>query len=149
VFSNRLHLLPVLALLAVRAPLGGQQGRRTLPGTRTDSSATPGTASVLRPSGTGARAAYGVIDGLVTDTSLVPPRGARVSILRTSLQVGTGPRGRFRIVDVPSGQYIVIVRRSGYFPSSQVLQVNPSDTRLISYTLAAVPAQLAQVTITE
>jgi hypothetical protein len=84
----------------------------------------------------------------VTDTSLAPLRGARVSVLRTSLQVGTGPNGRFRIVDVPSGQYIVIVRRAGFHPASQVLQVNPSDTLRLSYTLSEAAAELAPVTVT-
>src|ERR1019366_4036486 len=144
---NRLRPWLVLSFLAAQATLAAQEVRRTLPGTRPDS-ATARTRPGVMPGSAEATVAYGVIDGLVTDTSLVPLRGARISILRTSLQVGTGPNGRFRIVDVPSGQYIVIVRRAGFHPTSAVLQVSPSDTLRLSYTLSAAPAELTPVTIT-
>jgi hypothetical protein len=145
--QNHRRLLLVLAIVAARAPLAAQQVRRTLPGTRPDTAtATPEPLS--KPHAAPAKAGFGVIDGLVTDTSLVPLRGARVSVLRTSLEVGTGPNGRFRIVDVPSGQYIIIVRRVGFRPSSQVLQVDASDTLRISYTLSEAPTELAPVTVT-
>jgi len=144
---NRLRLALALSVLVVaREPLAAQQIRRTLPGTRPDTAAAK-TDPGVRPGTAAQQAAYGVIDGLVTDTSLVPLRGARISILRTSLQVGTGLNGRFRIVDVPSGQYIVIVRRAGFHPTSAVLQVSASDTLRLSYTLSEAPSELAPVTI--
>ena len=77
----------------------------------------------------------GTIDGVVSDTNLVPLRGAFVSILGTKIRVGTGPNGRFRIVDVPAGQYLVIVRRGGYHPTSAVIEVPTTDTLRLSYTL--------------
>jgi hypothetical protein len=57
----------------------------------------------------------------------------------TKVRVGTGPNGRFRIVDIPAGQYLVIVRRVGYRPASSVVEVAAGDTARLSYTLADVP----------
>ena len=67
--------------------------------------------------------AFGTIDGVVSDTSLVPMQGAFISILGTSIRVGTGPNGRFRITKIPTGQYLVIVKRVGYRPASAVIEV--------------------------
>jgi hypothetical protein len=148
VCSSRVGALGAISLFVGVASLGAQQKARALPGTRPDTVATksrPGDP----PGDLVPKTSYGVIDGLVTDTSLVPLRGARISILRTTLSVGTGPNGRFRIVDVPSGQYIVIVRRAGFHPTSAVLQVSPLDTLRLSYTMEEAPAELATVTVTE
>jgi hypothetical protein len=145
--SHRFRLLVALFVVAAQAPLAAQQVRRTLPGTRADTTAA--VRPPQQPDGSPQKATFGVIDGLVTDSSLVPLRGARVSIVRTLLQVATGPNGRFRILDVPSGQYIVIVRRAGFHPTSAVLQVNGSDTLRLSYTLQQAPAELAPVIIAE
>jgi hypothetical protein len=145
---SRVRIALLCAVLIVRAPLAAQQVRRTLPGTRPDTAAAtvrPG----IQPDGAVPKANLGVIDGLVTDTSLVPLRNARVSILRTAIQVGTGPNGRFRIVDVPSGPYIVIVRHAGFHPTATILQVPASDTLRLSYTLTEAPTELAPVVIAE
>ena len=145
---HRLRIALACGALAAGAPLAAQQVRRTLPGTRPDTTPTA-TRPGLQPDGAMPKPRLGVIDGLVTDTSLVPLRNARVSILRTSIQVGTGPNGRFRIVDVPSGPYIVIVRHAGFHPTATILQVPASDTLRLSYMLAEAPTELAPVVITE
>ena len=145
---NRHRLLVVLALLVARAPLAAQLRATTLPGTRRDTGSV-GAPRRVQPDSAFGPMKYGVIDGLVTDSSLVPLRGARISILRTSLQVATGPNGRFRIVDVPSGQYVVIVRRAGFHPTSAVLQVLASDTLRLSYTLNEAATELEPVTVSE
>lgn len=80
-----------------------------------------GTAS-LRAGGQ-TRTPTGVVDGLVTDTSLVPLAGATASILGSSLQVVTGESGRFRIIGVPVGRYIVVIHRVGYVPEAVSLSV--------------------------
>jgi hypothetical protein len=77
----------------------------------------------------------GTIDGVVTDTSLLPLPDARASILGTSLQVVTGESGRFRILAVPPGHYILIVRRLGFTPTSASLQVAGGDTLRMSFAL--------------
>jgi carboxypeptidase family protein len=92
----------------------------------------------------------GTIDGVVSDTSLEPIQAAFVSILGTPIRVGTGPNGRFRITNVPAGQYLVIVRRVGYHPTSGVVDVAPSDTLRLSYTLDKIRAEeLQPVVVTE
>ena len=93
--------------------------------------------------------AFGTIDGVVSDTSLVPMQGAFISILGTAIRVGTGPNGRFRITKIPTGQYLVIVKRVGYRPVSAVIEVPSVDTVRLSYTLERVTETLETVTITE
>lgn len=61
-------------------------------------------------------------------------------MLRTPLRLFTNAHGRFRIVDVAAGQYILIVRRMGFRPVSQVVEVRERDTLRVSYELERVPA---------
>ena len=108
------------------------------------------TALAKRDSSLSARA-FGTIDGVVSDTNLVPLRAAFVSILGTKIRVGTGPNGRFRIVNVPAGQYLLVVKHVGYHPSSSVVDVAVSDTLRVAYTLSEAPAvtMLGTVVVTE
>jgi hypothetical protein len=92
---------------------------------------------------------FGVIDGAVSDTNLAPLRAAFVSIVGTKIRVGTGPNGRFRIVDVPAGQYLLVVRRVGYHPASSTIELAANDTLRLAYTLDPAPAtELAPVIVT-
>lgn len=91
----------------------------------------------------------GTIDGVVTDTNLVPLRGAFVSILSSRIRVGTGPNGRFLITNVPVGQYLLVVKRGGYRPTSAVVEVHAADTLRLSYTLANAPTTLDPVIVNE
>ena len=96
-----------------------------------------------------ARRAAGVVDGVVSDTGLSPLQGAFISILGTKIRVGTGPSGRFRITDVPAGQYLLIVKRVGYHPASSAVDVIASDTLRLSYTLEKLrPEELEAVVVT-
>jgi len=98
---------------------------------------------------TAARRPSGVVDGIVSDTGLAPLQGAFVSILGTKIRVGTGPSGRFRITDVPAGQYLVIVKRVGYHPASSAVEVAASDTLRLAYSLEKLrPEELDAVVIT-
>ncbi len=81
------------------------------------------------------RANLGVIDGFVSDTNLVPLRGAYVTLPQVRVRIGTSPAGRFRIDSVAAGQYLVIVRRAGYRPTSEILNIAAGDTVRVSYTL--------------
>jgi hypothetical protein len=109
--------------------------------------------SQIRPVGTGptpiAPIARGTVDGVVSDTGLVPLQAAFVAILGTKIRVGTGPNGRFRITNVPAGEYLVIVKRVGYHPTSGVVDVPASDTVRLAYTLDKLrPNELETVVIT-
>jgi hypothetical protein len=140
---HRFRMLLALSALAAWAPVSAQQIRRTLPGSR-DSASAPRVPTIVEPG------PVGVIDGLVTDTTLAPLRGAYVSVMRTPLSVATGPNGRFRITNIPVGQYIVIVKRAGFHATSQVLEVTAKDTLRLSYTLGLLnPNELAPIVITE
>ncbi len=79
--------------------------------------------------------AYGVIDGLVTDTLLTPLGSAAISVVGIDARVVTSENGRFRMLQVPPGQYLLVARRIGYAPTSGIIQVPSDDTLRLSYTL--------------
>jgi hypothetical protein len=112
--------------------------------------ATAGTfALAQQPAGTAKRApALGTVDGLVTDTSLAPIAGATVSIAGSTIQVVTGTNGRFRMVQVPSGEYIVVVRHLGFAPVWASLQVDAADTLRLSFALEHTTSELDTVKVT-
>lgn len=104
---------------------------------------------VAPPNAARAAAALGVIDGLVTDTTLRPIAMAEIAILRTDIRIETNGAGRFRFVDVPPGQYLLITRRLGYRPVSAIVQVGRADTLRLSYTMEPVTQTLEPVVVTE
>ena len=79
---------------------------------------------------------FGVIDGVVTDTLLQPLNAADVTVVGTAARVVTGANGRFRMLQVPPGQYLLVVRRIGYAPTSGIIEVPAADTLRLAYTLA-------------
>jgi hypothetical protein len=93
--------------------------------------------------------ASGVIDGAVADTALRPVSFAEVVILRTDIRMQTNAAGRFRFVDVPPGQYLLIVRRIGFRPTSSIIQVGARDTLRLSFALEPALLQLDTVIVTE
>lgn len=80
------------------------------------------------PAGAQAPPRAGVIDGVVTDSALVPLSDATVSFLGSNVRVVTGPNGRFRVRDLNPGAYFLIVRRIGFEASSLRLELSPGDT---------------------
>lgn len=78
---------------------------------------------------------YGVIDGIVTDTLLRPLGTADVSVVGIGARVVTSENGRFRLLQVPPGQYLLVARRIGFAPTSGIIQVPQGDTLRLSYTL--------------
>lgn len=82
-----------------------------------------------------ATALHGVIDGVVSDTLLQPLNAADVTIVGAGVRVVTGANGRFRMLQVPKGQYLLVVRRIGYAPTSGVIDVPAGDTLRLAYTL--------------
>jgi hypothetical protein len=92
---------------------------------------------------------FATIDGIVTDSTMRPLQNVSVSILRTAVEVKTGDNGRFRILQLPPGDYVIIVRRVGFSPVSAVIRATPGDTLRTSYELGPSPINLPGVTITE
>lgn len=78
---------------------------------------------------------YAVIDGVVTDTLLNPLDNADVTVIGTSAKILTGENGRFRMMQVPAGQYLLVVRRIGFSPTSGIIEVPAGDTVRLSYAL--------------
>lgn len=78
---------------------------------------------------------YGMIDGAVTDSTLKPLAVADISVVGIGARVTTAANGRFRFLQVPPGQYLIVVRRIGYAPASGIVQVGARDTLRLSYTL--------------
>jgi hypothetical protein len=107
------------------------------------------TASTVLAQDPPGKRVLGTVDGIVSDTGLAPLQGAFVSILGTKIRVGTGPNGRFRITNVPPGQYLIIVKRVGYHPASSAVEVAAPDTLRLSYTLEKLrPEELEAVVVT-
>ncbi len=81
------------------------------------------------------RGGWAVIDGVVTDTLLTPLDNADITVIGTGAKVVTGGNGRFRMMQVPAGQYLLVVRRIGFAPSSGIIEVPAGDTVRLSYAL--------------
>ena len=79
--------------------------------------------------------AQSVIDGVVTDTLLRPLVSADISVVGTAARVVTGENGRFRMLQVPPGQYLIVVRRIGFAPTSGIIDVRDNDTLRLTYSL--------------
>jgi len=93
--------------------------------------------------------ALAVIDGIVTDTLLQPLGAADVTVVGAGARVVTGENGRFRMLQVPAGQYLLVVRRVGYAPTSGIIDVPAADTLRVSYTLARSVSMLDTIRVKE
>ncbi len=127
-------LMPLISLDA------GAQVRPTLG----DRAAAGKAREIVRPTGQ-----LAVIDGIVTDTLLRPLGSADVSVVGIGARVVTSENGRFRMLQVPAGQYLLVVRRIGYAPTSGIIQVPEADTVRLSYTLVRSDRMLDTVRVKE
>jgi hypothetical protein len=94
--------------------------------------------------------ATAVILGTVADTGLRAIGGANVSFAGTSLRVSADSSGRFQIVHVPAGRFVMIARNIGYRPTTSLVDVRDGDTLRLAFTLEPTTAQeLATVVVTE
>jgi len=84
----------------------------------------------------------GTIDGIVTDTNVVSLGNATISMLGSALRVATGDNGRFRIVDVQPGNYVLSVRHIGYASLAVALSIAAGDTARPSLTMRPIVAAL-------
>lgn len=92
---------------------------------------------------------YGVIDGSVTDTLLKPLPVADITVVGTGSHVTTTANGKFRFMQVPAGQYLMVVRRIGFAPTSSIVQVGKGDTLRVNFTLARSVAVIDTVRVRE
>lgn len=97
----------------------------------------------------GARSGNGVILGTVTDSALQPVADAEVSFVASRVRVTADGRGRFQIVDVPSGDYLLMVRRLGHRSVTASVTIHGGDTLRLAFMLEPSVAEMAPVTVTE
>lgn len=83
-----------------------------------------------------------VIDGTITDTALAVIVGAQVSVLGSHVQVTTGSNGRFRIVALPLGTRVLMVRRLGFEAIAYPVRLETPDTLRLSIALNPVAQTL-------
>lgn len=104
-------------------------------------------ASVYATVGMTPLAQRGAIDGIVTDANLTPLPDASVSILGSNVRVTTGASGRFRIVQLAPGNYVVAVHRLGYAPVSAAMDIAADDTLRPSFALEPIASALDTMVI--
>lgn len=74
--------------------------------------------------------------------------GRTLFVASGGARVVTSESGKSRFLQVPAGQYLVIVRRIGFAPTSGVIDVSADDTLRLSYTLSQSVATLDTMTVT-
>jgi hypothetical protein len=94
-------------------------------------------------------AGMGTIDGVVTDTMLVPLTSATISIHGSNIRVVVGDNGRFRIGALQPGEYIVVAHRLGYEPLTARVTVTVTDTARLAFALDRVVMRLDTVVVEE
>jgi hypothetical protein len=109
-----------------------------------------GLALLLAAASAAAQTPTAVILGVVADTNLRAVGGADVSFAGSGVHVSTDSLGRFRVVRVPAGRFLMIARGIGYRPATSAVDVADGDTLRLAFTLEPATAQeLATVLITE
>ena len=76
-----------------------------------------------------------VIDGYISDADLAPIAEASVSLLGRSAHVVTRDNGRFRIIGLAAGTYVVVANRLGYTPATVRIELAAGDTARPSIAL--------------
>lgn len=86
---------------------------------------------------------YSVV-GRVVDSTANPIPNADVGIGPLRAAVKTDAYGRFRLLEIPAGHYLVEIRKIGYGPVNVGIEI-PRDTSLTSVALAAGAVELQTV----
>jgi hypothetical protein len=103
-----------------------------------------------QPSAPGPAAAEGSVTvlGFVTDTTSAPVPAAEVLVAGTPVVARTDARGAFQLDGVRPGTLTLTVRRLGFRARSDEFRTRPGDTLQLVLDLVAVPAELAEVSVT-
>jgi hypothetical protein len=91
----------------------------------------------------------GVIVGVVSDTALRPIAGADVAIAGSTVRITTDSLGRFRIINVPAGRFVLTARSIGRAPAANLIEVGANDTLNLSFTLETSAQLLSTVVVKE
>lgn len=109
----------------------------------------PGLTAELFAQGALIAGGRGVITGTVTDSALRPLGGVDVTVVGTSSRLATDSEGRFQLLQVAPGDFLVWVRRLGYQPASVVVNIGAADTLRLAFVLEPAVTALGSVVITE
>src|SRR5688572_4962711 len=91
----------------------------------------------------------GTLRGRVVDaTNQRPLAGAQVSVSGTMIVGATGLTGEYTLVNVPSGERTVTVRRIGYTPGSQAATIPAGAEARLDFALGVSAIQLDKVVVT-
>ena len=96
-----------------------------------------------------AQAPTGTISGRVTDASV--GRGlpdVQITVTGTRIGALTGPNGEYTLTGVPTGPRTITVRRIGYQPATQAVQVVPGATTTADVALGVSAINLSEVVVT-
>ena len=93
--------------------------------------------------------ATAVIVGAVTDTALRPIAGAEVGIAGSSVRIATDSLGRFLIINVPAGRFVLTARSIGRSPAANLIEIGVNDTLNLAFTLEPSAQMLSTVVVTE
>jgi iron complex outermembrane receptor protein len=77
----------------------------------------------------------GTIAGQVTDADDTPLEGVNVLVEGTTRGAATGPNGRFRIDDVPTGEPTVVARFVGFRTARRTVTVSAGETARVTFVL--------------
>src|SRR5687768_15971252 len=89
----------------------------------------------------------GTISGVVLDSLGTPLSGAQITVASSSSRAISDGAGEFRLVGVPTGSLELQVRRLGYRPTSQPLNIQPGANPRLAIRLAALTLQLPSVEV--
>jgi len=94
-------------------------------------------------------AARGAILGAVTDTALQPIAGVSVNVVGMPIRLVTGSTGRFLIGGLPTGHYLLTIRRFTYQPLITLAEVRSNDTLRLAAMLEPTANVLQPVVVNQ
>lgn len=90
----------------------------------------------------------GAVTGRVVDAQGNPVSGASVSLAGTEYGTLTGDDGRFRIADVPPGDYTVRVQVIGYDRATRRVTVSDGESTSVEFTLQVSAVSMDRLVVT-
>ena len=104
--------------------------------------------AVVVPGAAGAQGGTGRLSGVVRDAERAPVSGAQVQVVGTRFGALSDDAGRFRIVGVPAGTYVVRVQRIGMKATDvPSVAVTADQEATIEVTLTGTAVQLGGITV--
>ena len=107
----------------------------------------PAPLPALRAQGAVAVSRAMIKGNVIDDADDRPISGATVSIESLRMSMVTDSSGTFRLIRVPAGRHLIIVKRLGFSPLSSVINVGPTDTLDFDFALVKQATNLPEVAV--